>query len=227
MVSDLHTLHTNNNRVYSVLSHHKANPALSSDILIATKFGEHFNTETAETTVDLSAQAALACLGKSLEKLGRVDIFYSHITSQVSAETARDVLQDSELKQSLIKMREDGKVKMIGTSLSHKEVISEALENGWLRDYDIVQLPAFICMESTSIVDQCVAQGITVVVNSPIRKMKVKRMSTQNEFDIFVLVCASKMILVLRTREITLLCVHVPHMPRGESHIEYRYRKMQ
>eukprot|EP00041_Stephanoeca_diplocostata_P008363 m.124431 g.124431 ORF g.124431 m.124431 type:complete len:262 (+) comp17284_c0_seq1:44-829(+) len=155
----------------------KENAAISSNILIATKFGENYDAETAETAVDLSPQAALACLEKSTEKLGRVDIFYSHITSQVSSQTARDVLQDSELKQLLLKLRKDEKVKMIGTSLSHKDVILEALEKGWLSDFDVVQLPAFICVEDSGVVEQCVAQGIMVVVNSPIRKMKALKVN--------------------------------------------------
>ena len=75
------------------LSHHghrsqvgmwlKSHAELRGCVLVATKFGEQFDTDTGRTAVDLSAAAAERCLDASERLLGRVDILYSHVTSQV------------------------------------------------------------------------------------------------------------------------------------------------
>jgi aryl-alcohol dehydrogenase-like predicted oxidoreductase len=170
------------------LSHHghrsqvgmwlKSHAELRGCVLVATKFGEQFDTDTGRTAVDLSAAAAERCLDASERLLGRVDVLYSHVTSQVgectqlflflrctrahtpsrsmaftlvvtrdrpelvwcvtsfstkqisptivflaclqiSSDAARAVLQDKALTDTLMRMRDSGRVLLIGASVSH------------------------------------------------------------------------------------------------------------
>eukprot|EP00040_Diaphanoeca_grandis_P023461 m.127569 g.127569 ORF g.127569 m.127569 type:complete len:264 (-) comp29283_c0_seq2:68-859(-) len=153
------------------------NPASQKRALIATKFGERFDTTTGATTVDLSAAEATKCLAKSQTLLGRVDIFYSHITSQVNAEKACAVLADAELTATLKKMRSDGEVKFLGASISHKEALLEGLkkENGWFDHLDCLQLPTPLCLDNPSLMADLKKQGKIVIVNSPIRKIQASK----------------------------------------------------
>jgi aryl-alcohol dehydrogenase-like predicted oxidoreductase len=68
-----------------------ANAAAAARCVVATKFGEVFDKQSGRTMVDLSAAAASVQLAESIELLGRVDIFYSHVTSQISPEQAAAV----------------------------------------------------------------------------------------------------------------------------------------
>eukprot|EP00037_Helgoeca_nana_P007353 m.67084 g.67084 ORF g.67084 m.67084 type:complete len:299 (+) comp18164_c0_seq1:314-1210(+) len=149
----------------------KKHPELASKIVVATKFGETFDTVTGETSVDLSADAAIRCLEASMRRLGRVDILYSHVTSQISNDAAQAVLTDPELNKVLREMRTSGKVKLIGTSISHTAVILKGLEEGWFDVFDVVQLPAPLVVQYPEIPHQLQAKKVMVVVNSLIRKM--------------------------------------------------------
>ncbi len=68
-----------------------ANAAAAARCVVATKFGEVFDAQSGRTAVDLSASAASAQLAESIAVLGRVDVYYSHVTSQLSKEQAAAV----------------------------------------------------------------------------------------------------------------------------------------
>jgi hypothetical protein len=131
-----------------------------------------------------------------MRHLGRVDILYSHVTSQVrreapsglrdvslstlpsrctclqiSNDAAQAVLTDPELNKVLREMRTSEKVKLIGTSISHTAVILKGLEEGWFDVFDVVQLPAPLVVQYPEIPHQLQAKKVMVVVNSLIRKM--------------------------------------------------------
>ena len=89
---------------------------LAPRCLVATKFGETFDCATGETVVSHSATAAMSQLAASTEALGRVDIFYSHITSQLTEAQAEAVLADAELRAALSAAKAEGRVGGLGTS---------------------------------------------------------------------------------------------------------------
>lgn len=91
---------------------------------------------------------------------------------QISAEAARGVLTDPELKSTLESMKRSGRVGAIGTSISHTEVVLEGLSKGWFDGMDAVQLPAPMVLGHPEIAAGLAERKVLVVVNSVIRKMK-------------------------------------------------------
>ena len=96
---------------------------------VSAQFGEVFDTETGETTVDLSSTAAEFQLAASIERLGKVDVFCSHVTSQLTAEQARAVYANDELRSFLKTAKQQGTIALLGTSCSYPKVrLSEVEE---------------------------------------------------------------------------------------------------
>ena len=127
------------------------NPALASRCVLATKFGETFDCATGDTTVCHTADGAMAQLEASALALGRpIDLFYSHITSQLTEAEAEAVLADEELRRALAAAKADGRVGLLGTSCSFPNVVRAALTKGWLEDITVVQLPSKTCVAANS-----------------------------------------------------------------------------
>ena len=97
----------------------------ASRCVVATKFGEKFDCVTGETVVSHSAEAAMSQLEISIAALGRVDIFYSHITSQLTEAQAEAVLADVELRAALSTSKAEGRVGSLGTSCSFPAVLMQ------------------------------------------------------------------------------------------------------
>ena len=148
-----------------------AGAELASRCVVATKFGDTFDCGTGETVVCHSATAAMSQLAASTKVLGRVDIFYSHITSQLTEAQAEAVLADDELRVALSAAKAEGRVGSIGTSCSFPAVVRAALEQGWLDDTDVVQLPARVCVSEPELITQLRAAGKMIVANSPVRRI--------------------------------------------------------
>ena len=145
--------------------------AFASRCVVATKFGETFDCATGETVVSHSATAAMSQLAASTEALGRVDIFYSHITSQLTEAQAEAVLADPELRAALSAAKAEGRVGSIGTSCSFSTVVRTALAQGWLDDTDVVQLPARVCVSEPDLLAELRSAGKQIVANSPVRRI--------------------------------------------------------
>ena len=104
-----------------------AHPDLAARVVVATKFGETFDAATGVTTIDLSAAAAASQLAASQRALGGpIGLYYSHITSQVSADAAAEVFADAELRAVLRAAKDDGRVGLLGTSCSFPDVVRPA-----------------------------------------------------------------------------------------------------
>ena len=102
--------------------------------------------------------------------LGRpIDLFYSHITSQLTEDEAEAVLADDELRLALVSAKVDGRVGMLGTSCSFPNVIRTALAKGWLEDIAVVQLPSKTCVVEPELLAELRAAGKLVIANSPVR----------------------------------------------------------
>jgi aryl-alcohol dehydrogenase-like predicted oxidoreductase len=149
--------------------------AASSRLVLCTKFGETYDLTGGETRVDLSAAAAERQLQRSLELLGRVDIFYSHITSQVTAAEAKSALADATLRKALVEMKRSGRVALLGTSCSHLEELQQAFQQGLLDHLDVVQVAARVVRDKDgrAFLAQLCSGGKLVVINSPIRHLKL------------------------------------------------------
>lgn len=156
--------------------------ALQSAI-ICTKFGETFDASTGSTVVDLSPTAAQRCLDSSRSTLGRVDLFYSHVTSQLSPQQAEDALANPELVTLLSKMKETGSIALIGCSLSHEKVLEEALANmpAWFQILDVLQLPSSTFLKHPEMIEALASLGKVVIVNSPGRKIDRELHATHKE----------------------------------------------
>lgn len=115
-------------------------PHLREQIILGTKFGEHFDDGV--TSVDLTATGAKEQFERSVQRLGKVDLLYSHNTSQVSESEAAAVLADRELTQYLRSLKETGAVQFLGTSISHSGVLEQAMEAGRLGHLDVIQIPS-------------------------------------------------------------------------------------
>lgn len=137
----------------------KRHPELRGSVILATKFGEKFDEGSGRTSVDLTAAAADKCLEASERLMGHVDVFYSHVTSQVSSDVARSVLQDEALTATLIRMRDSGRVSYIGTSVSHTDVVLEGVERGWFKHLDVIQLPAPLVLEHPDVAKRLESDG--------------------------------------------------------------------
>ncbi len=144
---------------------------LASRCIVATKFGETFDGTTGETITSHSAAAAMSQLAASTEALGRVDILYSHITSQLTEAQAEAVLKDAELRAALSAAKAEGRVGSIGTSCSFPAVVRTALTQGWLDDTDVVQLPARACVSEPELLAELRSAGKLIVANSPVRRI--------------------------------------------------------
>jgi len=148
------------------------NATLASRCVIATKFGETFNCSTGETTTCHTAAGAMTVLEASLLTLSRpIDLFYSHITSQLTEAQAEAVLADDGLRHALVSAKAEGKVGMLGTSCSYPNVVRTALRKGWLDELAVVQLPARTCVAEPELIAELRAAGKLVIANSPVRRV--------------------------------------------------------
>ena len=148
----------------------RSQPHSRHRILLATKFGEQFDGVTTE--VDLTAAGAKAQFERSVELMGKVDLLYSHITSQVTDDQAATVLADQLLTDYLVSLKQAGDVELLGTSISHSDALQRAMDAGHLDHLDVIQIPAPMVFEHPHIVDSLARMGKAVVVNSPVRKIQ-------------------------------------------------------
>jgi aryl-alcohol dehydrogenase-like predicted oxidoreductase len=91
-------------------------------VVIATKFGEHWNAQAGSPFADHSYDALCRSLDRSFERLGRVDILQVHKTSPA-------VLRSRDLHAALDEAGRRG-VKLIGASTSDPDSAAAALETG-------------------------------------------------------------------------------------------------
>lgn len=148
-----------------------ANTSTAARCVVATKFGEVFHVRLGRTVVDHSAAAAAAQLTDCIEALGRVDVFYSHVTSQLTPEQAAAVYADADLRAFLRAAKKLGLVRLVGTSCSFPEVLRHAVDAGHLAGVvDVVQMAAGAFAAHPDIAEHLAGQGIALVANSVVRK---------------------------------------------------------
>ncbi len=141
-------------------------PDLARRAFIATKWGEEFDPVTNRSWKDFSVQNLRASFKRSQDHLGKVDLLYIHMSTDASA----DVLRDEAVRQEMERMKIDGEVRLIGASISNEAILAEAIEQGSLNGFDVIQMPAPLFLKRPALASALHQRGFAVVLNSPVRK---------------------------------------------------------
>lgn len=139
------------------------NSAYISDSFIATKWGEEFDLETEVSTVTHSKEHLIYSMGRSLQKLPKVDLLYIH---KANAE----VLSNSDIQREMLSLVDNGKIKYTGASISSESDLESIIKSGHLW-VDFLQTGANVVRNRPELIESVFNKGIAVVVNAPVRKL--------------------------------------------------------
>lgn len=132
-------------------------PQKREQLIIATKFGDHWDSKKQEAYVDHSYDALKTSLDLSLKLLKKIDLLYLH-KAHIQA------LKSSEVEKAFKYARAQG-IKYFGASVSDKEAAQFALNNDF---YSVIQLPYNIANPIFSeIIDAATQKGKIIVINRP------------------------------------------------------------
>lgn len=127
------------------------------NLIVATKFGEHWSEEDNKAYTDHSYDALVRSVDQSLERLGQIDVLQLH-------KTTPEVLRSDDLNKAWDYAQQKG-ISKLGASVSD-------LESGELvctdDRYSIIQLP-YNQLNTTfePIIREATRKGKTVVINRP------------------------------------------------------------
>ena len=107
----------------------------------------------------------------SLERLGRIDVYYSHLISQLNVNEVIKFLRKGEYLETLNywKKIEYGGLKYIGASISNLKIMSIFIEEKLYKNLDIIQVPSWMVKKHESFIKELREFGKYIVVNSPVR----------------------------------------------------------
>lgn len=126
-------------------------------LIIATKFGDHWDNDKQDAYVDHSYKALTESLDKSLNLLGHIDLLYLH-KAHIQA------LQNSEVAQAFEYAKSKG-ITTFGASVSDLESAQFVLKNDF---YSVMQFPYNMANPLFSeVIDEATKQGKIVVINRP------------------------------------------------------------
>lgn len=132
-------------------------PDERASVVIATKFGEHWDTAADGPFVDHSFPALSASLHRSLDVLGKIDVLQLHKSSP-------EVLRSEAIAKAWDLARSLG-VSACGPSVSDVESACLALESG---QYQMMQVPLNADNQKfVSMVPQAEAAGMFIAANRP------------------------------------------------------------
>lgn len=143
----------------------KSQQQLLKQTLIATKWGEEFDSSTGQCILDHSLKQLKSSLDRSCLQLGKVDILYIHRTNN-------EVLKDKAVIAQMQNIKQNQKLGFIGASFSNQESLEEASEENLIGWCDIIQLPASVFLKRPDLISKIKQNNTAIVVNSPIRKGK-------------------------------------------------------
>ncbi len=125
-------------------------------VSIATKFGEHWNSETGEPFVDHSYDALCRSLDRSLQRLGIIGLLQLHRTTPA-------VLGTADLQKAWEYARLAGVAKL-GVSASDPASAAAALALG----YTVLQMPYNVSREDMGpAVREAASKGVELLINRP------------------------------------------------------------
>lgn len=132
-------------------------PAEREDIVVATKFGEYWDSSTSHSFVDHSYDALIHSFTNSLNILKKIDVLQLHKSSTAN------ILSDETLR-AFEYAREHG-VKVIGASVSDEATAEIVCESD---TYDLLQVPFNEANKKFKpYIEQAAHNGKLVVVNRP------------------------------------------------------------
>jgi len=141
----------------------KSQKQLLKQTLIATKWGEEFNTSSGICKLKHSLNQLRSSFERSLIRLGKIDILYIHRTNN-------KVLNDKAVIDEMKKLKKDAKLKLIGASFSNEKTLEEALGKNLISWCNIIQIPAAVFLKRPDLIRKIKQNDTSIVVNSPIRK---------------------------------------------------------
>lgn len=139
------------------------NSAYISDSFIATKWGEEFDLETEVSTVTHSKEHLIYSMGRSLQKLPKVDLLYIH---KANAE----VLSSNDIQKEMLSLVDNGKIKYTGASISSGSDLESVIKSGHLW-VDFLQTGANVVRARPELIESVFNKGTAVVINAPVRKL--------------------------------------------------------
>lgn len=145
---------------------------IGDEITIATKFGEHWQTDTQTTIVDHSAQRLSESLDRSLDRIGHIDVL------QVHKATSHNLISEG-VNTALEYARSLG-VADFGASISDIDSAKFALETG---KFTFLQFP-LSCENATfrGLIETLSSHGITPIINRPFNMGKfISRNDAEND----------------------------------------------
>lgn len=147
-------------------------------LIIATKFGDHWDFEKNEPYVDHSYEALKESLDRSLSWLKKIDLLYLH-------KARIDALKSSDVEKAFAYAKSKG-IHTFGASVSDIEGAEYALSNDF---YSVIQL-AYNTDKTifASIIDRATQQGKKVVINRPFNMGK----NAENKVDAFSFILQKK-----------------------------------
>ncbi len=151
----------------------ETHPELRSRAFIATKWG--LGADFKET--DYSMENLLDSFSRSVGHMGHVDLLYMHFPSVTTSESL-EPLRESHRKivDRMIRMKEqhEGELQLIGVTFTTPEQLEMAINEGLIKDFDVVQMYAKTFLERPDLIAKIQAmndgKGKAIVLNSPYRK---------------------------------------------------------
>lgn len=132
-------------------------PKQRASLTLATKFGEHWNSDTQQPFVDHSYDALTRSLDGSLERLGHIDVLQLH-------KTTPEILRSRDVERAFQYAHSLG-ISNIGASVSDLESAELALS---LKSISVIQFPFNpASRQFTDIARRATAIGVLPVTNRP------------------------------------------------------------
>jgi aryl-alcohol dehydrogenase-like predicted oxidoreductase len=122
--------------------------------------GESFRPTIAQLRTDSAASLAL---------FGSLEVLYTHLPSSVPVETAIAALADPDILAELEQLKVQRRIRHIGASISHADVLQRALDNQLLDAYTYLQLPVRLCASHPALCKTLQQLPLHIVFNSPVR----------------------------------------------------------
>jgi aryl-alcohol dehydrogenase-like predicted oxidoreductase len=132
-------------------------PVQRASLILATKFGEHWNPDRREPFVDHSYDALTRSLDGSVERLGHIDLLQLH-------KTTPEVLRSRDVERAFLYARSLG-ISNLGASVSDLDSAELALS---LHGVSLLQFPLNPASQQfVEIARRATESGILVVTNRP------------------------------------------------------------
>ena len=152
----------------------ESNPVSFSRAVICSKFGGSLKRQLLKEKNNgfrITVEDMVDDFCSSLDKLGRIDIYYSHLINDVNVKQASSFLRNGEYLDILQywKSIEYGGLKLIGASISNLEIMKIFVQEGLYMGLDILQIPSWMIIKHGSFFKELKEAGKYIVVNSPVR----------------------------------------------------------